>query len=202
MLLISGKVVLSSQLDADAVSPCAVWTSATSPLKAPAKTAELVVAHCKHDLRWVQGSMAEVQALGLDLTRVTIYTKCNSTIDPTDVSDQKVVVISMANVGRNDQAYAHHIAKQHSTLADVVIFIKDTHFDSPLHELRNQTRNTTQLVTAAIAGGFGCGNVPYDVHSLWHRRSELLQFRLPSYMSAVQHAEFRARTGQLNAQLR
>lgn len=99
-------------------------------------TAEIVVSQCRHGLGWLEGARASIESRGLFLARTTVYTKCGRY--------EKLValpvlrgaeIVQLPNVGRCDHAYAHHLARRYTSLADMVLFIKDSTFD-----VRGRTR--------------------------------------------------------------
>lgn len=97
------------------------------------RTAELVVSHCAMKLEWLPRVLEAVQAEHLQLLRVTIYLKCGpSAFSLPDAEramppgSELIVDDTLPNVGRCDHAWAHHLWLRWHTLADVVLFLKDS----------------------------------------------------------------------------
>ena len=153
-------------------------------------TADIVVAHCKHNvLRWLPDVRAAVAAHGLKLQRVIVYSKCGRADELAHAPELRdAEVVRLPNVGRCDGTYAYHLARRYDSLADVVLFVKDSTWDYPLDELRALVRPVSSVLALAQRHGFGCFRAPDLGSSQWAVRRELFKFRLPSYVSAEQLA--------------
>jgi hypothetical protein len=97
------------------------------------RTIELAISHCAVQLNWLPRVLDAVQAEHLQLIRVSIYLKCNrSAFSLPDAEramlpgSELIVDDSLPNVGRCDHAWAHHLWLRWHTLADVVLFLKDS----------------------------------------------------------------------------
>ena len=91
-------------------------------------TAEVVVAQCKQEqLSFLLKLAASVTESGMQLIRISVYSKCGSM--PRLPSMPIGIVVqtqSTANYGRNDQTWAEHFARWYDELADVVLLVKDS----------------------------------------------------------------------------
>jgi hypothetical protein len=153
---------------------------------------ELVVTHCSHDLTWISQTRDELVSSGLHLKRATIYIKCGGLRRLAQMPALKgMQIVSLPNVGRCDHTWAFHLAHRYYSLADVIIFLKDSTFDYPLIELRALLHSTLGVVHAARLRGFGCFRRPDLSSSEWHVRREAFKFRLPGYVSADRLARLR-----------
>ena len=100
---------------------------------APLRTAELAVAHCALVLGWLPRVLDAVHAEHLQLVRVSIYLKCGPSAFSLHDAERAmppgaelIVDDSLPNVGRCDHTWAHHLWLRWHTLADVVLFLKDS----------------------------------------------------------------------------
>lgn len=156
-------------------------------------TAEIVVAHCTHAVAtWLPRVRSELEADGLAVRRVTIYSKCGQSsalARAPELRDARIV--RLRNAGRCDHVYTYHLANSYHSLADIVLLLKDSTWSYPLAELRSLLRPLPEVINLTRAQGFGCFRRP-DLGGLqWAVRRELFKFRLCRYTSADQLARQR-----------
>lgn len=141
-------------------------------------TAELAVAHCAVQLDWLQGALTSIDAVGMRLTRLNVYLKCgrsafshprfDEVMERMMVPKNVSTVKELPNVGRCDHTWAYHLARYYSTLAHVVIFMKDSTFCNPETRLAKLTVPTATVLGDVMAWGFGCFRMP-AVNGLYGR---------------------------------
>jgi hypothetical protein len=166
-------------------------------------TAEIVVAHCTHGLSWLDELVGELRAYAFHVTRITVYSKCaaeparatsgsssgSSTTTLSAEVDRIVRRVRLErNVGRCDHTWAHHLQQRYDELADVTFFVKDSTFDYPIAPVRKLRERTTRVLGGVLRDGFSCFRRPVKAallgQSEWHVLSELLKFRIRTYVSA------------------
>ena len=112
-----------------------------------------------------------------------MYSKCNRTVVPSFVSDPRVIVTTIPNVGRNDQTFAGHIATHYATLASAVMFLKDSMTNDGA-SMRSLERPPRMMAMQLVRAGFACGRRPVSLlgrpASIWHSSAELGEFTMPS----------------------
>ncbi|KAJ1641207.1 hypothetical protein T492DRAFT_150326 [Pavlovales sp. CCMP2436] len=178
----------------------AVLPGRGSPATQRNRTAEIVVSHCRHDLRWLANARAAVEAAGLVLARVTVVTKCGRLGEVAKLPELRGArIITAKNWGRCDHVWALHLANEYARLADVVLFVKDSTFDYPLSEMRAVLLTVPEVLNATATAGLGCFRKPHSVGSAWHLRRELFKFRMASYVSADEQAKVRHAESELKA---
>lgn len=177
-----------------------------TPLRASANlTAEIVVSHCRHGLAWIPSARDGVEQLGMALSRLTVYTKCGAYDElRADPHLAGAEIHALANFGRCDHVWSFHLAHRYDTLADIVLFVKDSTFDYPIQELRSLLLNVPQVLEETRTYGFSCFRRPHLAVSSWHLRRESWKFRIASYVSADETAKLRKaqaemKTGRLAA---
>ena len=182
----------------------ALFTHTTrSPSAAPLRTAEIVVAHCfsqtLDSLRVIDAALA---GASLDLRRVSIYSKCGR-VPERPTLRVPVSVSVVPNVGRNDQTYAAHFAEHYDELADVVLLVKDTHFDE--RDKKRGGRETVRpqdfpllLQDLNHSRNIACGRSPSS-RSVWFWRENLWAFRIAGYDPTTASANFSASAVNMGA---
>ena len=157
---------------------------------------EVVIAHCKHSLDFLDDLRGDIVSAGLHLKLIIIVAKCGETAALRALRNTAShellgvlkVVQQSSNVGRCDHSWATHIARNYHTLASRLIMIKDSWADHNLFERLNGS-----ALVAATASGFACayGNLQCKLRDstcklgkdehLWHSAAELLSFRISNY---------------------
>ena len=136
----------------------------------PMMRAELVLAHCKRDLSWVSEAMSALLSCQVNVTAVSVYSKCNAT-HTLGTLPSGARVTALPNVGRCDHAYAHHLASRPPTeLEPLVLFLKDTTYHGS--DPHFNVLNVPLCHMAAAARGrfdFGCGRYPDERVSAYLR---------------------------------
>ena len=143
------------------------------------------MARCKTEhLSFLPLLAAAITDAGMQLLRASVYSKCGG-VPQFPAMRVPVSTLSAPNNGRNDQTWAAHFARWYAELADVVLLVKDTHFDYP-----NPAHAALAVPFSALVGDlrgdrtFACARHPDASLSTWHVRNELWRFRLSSYRSA------------------
>ena len=156
---------------------------------------EVVIAHCKHSLDFLDDLRGDIVSAGLHLKLIMIVAKCGETAALRALRNTAshellgvLKVVQPSNVGRCDHSWATHIARNYHTLASRLIMIKDSWADHNLFERLNGS-----ALVAATASGFACayGNLQCKLRDstcklgkdehLWHSAAELLSFRISNY---------------------
>merc|ERR1719203_944917 len=93
--------------------------------------------------------------INYDIQNVTIYSKCNSTINGYLPPGSKI--LQMPNHGRCDHSYAHWMSnmKEDATENHVVMFLKASRISKIHSGMRYRPLN--ELIRIAITNGFACG---------------------------------------------
>ena len=138
---------------------------------------EIVVSHCSVPLAWLDGDIAALAARGVDVARVSVYSKCGGGGD-VGLKFEPAVVYDYDNVGRCDHSYAVHLAEAYDSLEDVTLFTKDSFRSQP----RRRRRELADVVAGAAAHGFGCG-VGSEA-SDWYDGPTLRAWTIPKYRKA------------------
>ena len=138
---------------------------------------EIVVSHCSVPLAWLDGDIAALAARGVDVTRVSVYSKCGGGGD-VGLKFEPAVVYDYDNVGRCDHSYAVHLAEAYDSLEDMTLFTKDSFRSQP----RRRRRELADVVAGAAAHGFGCG-VGSEA-SDWYDGPTLRAWTIPKYRKA------------------
>ena len=157
---------------------------------------EVVIAHCKHSLDFLDDLRGDIVSAGLRLKLILIIAKCGETAALRALRNTAShellgvlkVVQQSSNVGRCDHSWATHIARNYHTLASRLIMIKDSWADHNLFERLNGS-----ALVAATASGFACAynnNMQCKLRGLpckdgnehlWHSAAELLSFKISDY---------------------
>ena len=120
----------------------------------------LVVAHCKHDLGWIN-----TWSGGFVFKSVTIYTKCGY---PVTGAPFNAEIITLPNLGREGYAWLYHgihmQTNTSSTNKDVIFFMKDTF--GKKYGQQDNSDFMTMLNTARSTQHFACGQHPQQQSSL------------------------------------
>jgi hypothetical protein len=193
---------------------CAALFSSTvaQPASSPLRTAEIVMAQClKQRLDAIPSLAAAVADKNIELLRVSIYSKCGRVPEKPDVR-VPVSISEEENTGRNDQTWALHFARRsaarhhartharahartapppisalrYGQLADLVIVVKDTHFDYPVPAFAALAVPFDTLLDEIDTRSFACARRADSENSVWHARDALWQFRLSEYRSALE----------------
>ena len=193
---------------------CAALFSSTvaQPASSPLRTAEIAMAQClKQRLDAIPSLAAAVADKNIELLRVSIYSKCGRVPEKPDVR-VPVSISEEENTGRNDQTWALHFARRsaarhharthacahartapppisalrYGQLADLVIVVKDTHFDYPVPAFAALAVPFDTLLDEIDTRSFACARRADSENSVWHARDALWQFRLSDYRSALE----------------
>ena len=118
-----------------------------------------VVAHCDNALDWL------CESLPAQVSKVTVYTKCNQPISVKPVP-AIATVTKLENVGRCDHTFAHHMAHMgDDDPFNIVVFMKDsTYRGTYKKEYENAIRSLDDTALIALSQGFGCGERPATQH--------------------------------------
>lgn len=129
----------------------------------------LVISHCNENMEWMHNYIKD-----LPILNVTIYSKCNSTIEGYDHAIDQSTIIRLPNVGRCDHSYAHwmrQIEKEDATDDHIVLFIKASR---DLYQKGMSYRPLQEVIRLALHSGFSCESKPND--KSYYHDSNLLQF--------------------------
>ena len=156
---------------------------------------EVVIAHCKHSMDFLEDMRGDIVSAGLRLKLILIVAKCGETAALRALQNSAshelwgvLKIVQQPNVGRCDHSWASHIATNYRTLASRLIMIKDSWADHNIFERLNGS-----ALVAATASGFACayGNLQCKLRDstcklgkdehLWHSAAELLSFRISNY---------------------
>lgn len=157
-------------------------------------TAEVAISHCAHQVDWLTSIFDAINASTLRLTRVTVYLKCNRDASAKQLIEQDVAaalkgkarssIQVLPNVGRCDHTWAYHLERHYTTLADVVIFLKDSTYSNWNTELRRLILKPRIVVEYVKRSGYGCFRRP-DVHGpaggRLHMRAQTMRIRRSTY---------------------
>ena len=122
--------------------------------------AEMVVSHCKKDLSWLEEAIRQLaESSQITVVSVNVYTKCNASVGPLP-ANAKVTVLP--NAGRNDHAFAHHLASRSTAnLQPLIFFLKDTTWGGSDPLFFELGVPLSKMADAALGSfGFGCGRRP------------------------------------------
>jgi len=136
---------------------------------------DVAVSACRESLDWLPSALAS-----LNVSRVTAYSKCNQSA----AALGGAVEVPLANVGRCDHTYAHHLGRVAAAEpADVYLFVKDTRL---VHQL-GVANDLADVVQLAARAGFACGQRPAGELSAWHASRDLLGLKKTGYSSPGAH---------------
>ena len=144
------------------------------------KGISLVIAHCLHDLHWMQSYIK-----GFEIADIVIFSKCGH---PVRGAPEDSRVVQLPNVGRNDHNYAHYmnlIYDKHNQDSEVFLFIKDDfHVSNSLQP--HSLRSLRELLIITHELGFACGRElgrnPLKLElSTYHYTPLLADFSLSDY---------------------
>ena len=143
----------------------------------PENDVAIVVAHCRSRIQFLDEMSRAIRDAGLQLTSVTIVSKCGVQDVLTAVLDPNVRkltnVIRMANVGRCDHSWAAYIHGRYNELPSRLIMVKDS------WDQHNYARrlNATLLVRSTSLS-FECA---YHYEDMWHSAAATRSFRIERY---------------------
>lgn len=158
-------------------------------------TAEVVISYCTSDINWLPSLLDGIAATHLRLARVTTYMKCGlsssfipavrSLLARRQVRDESVraYFTTLPNVGRCDHTWAHHVARYYSSLASIVLFMKDTTFSNPSRRNAALTLPSSAVLHDVMQYGFGCFRKPSvdGLNGTLHSRKLVMSRRQPAY---------------------
>ena len=164
----------------------------TQSLSLPrSSAADIVLAHCKKNISWLEEAVPELLFSGLKIGKIHVYSMCG--IDAKRYLGSKfhkensVEVSKLPNRGRNDMAFTHHIVSNFNRLKEIefVLFLKDSMVDYAIDFLRELRVPFSETATKLKAGDpFVCMQRPDENGTEWHLRRETWKFRLPQYTTA------------------
>ncbi|KAJ1618848.1 hypothetical protein T492DRAFT_438224 [Pavlovales sp. CCMP2436] len=168
----------------DACRSCAPFYRFASSLAVPPppRSSELAIAQCKNPLAWLPALCTDFAARGAPVRRITLYLKCP--VEPPRLSlpgSPEIRVVRLPNVGREGHSWAHHIRTNFDSLADAVLFLKDSTFDYRFKRLRMLKVPPFRVLERVTELGFGCFRRPEGALSVWHDASTLFQYQLSRY---------------------
>ncbi|KAG8469766.1 hypothetical protein KFE25_006221 [Diacronema lutheri] len=159
---------------------------------APLSTAELAISHCAQRLHWLPRVTHAVRDSQLQLKRVTVYLKCGDGAFSFPRSERTSLrgllrTINLPNVGRCDHSWAHHLARFHESLADVILFVKDSTFNNPNPQLARLTLSPRTVIRDVLRSGSGCFRRPSvdGLDGRLHLREKLFAMRKRTYRGAT-----------------
>lgn len=168
---------------------------------APLSTAELAISHCAQRLHWLPRVTHAVRDSQLQLKRVTVYLKCGDGAFSFPRSERTSLrgllrTINLPNVGRCDHSWAHHLARFHESLADVILFVKDSTFNNPNPQLARLTLSPRTVIRDVLRSGSGCFRRPSvdGLDGRLHLREKLFAMRKRTYRGATKKCARAART--------
>ena len=171
------------------------WTPLSQPVHPNVQrgrkfSAEIILSHCRFRIRWLASARAELSSCGFETRAITVYTKCGK-LDVGAPAGAKV--ICSPNRGRNDEAYARHLATGEQGFADVVLFLKDSLIGGSSAEFRKLRVGFCDLARAAVKRGFACGRRPIPSstpggRSDFHDSALLAGFQMPVYATTHDQA--------------
>ena len=135
----------------------------------------IVIAHCNEDISWMRQYINELK---VPIRDVTIYTKCNNTINGYTPPSSKIV--NMPNVGRCDHTYANWMANMDENNFnddDLILFIKGSRIS---HQKGLSYRNIHDVMRISLIHGFSCELQPSD-KSIYYDTTLLKTFWLESH---------------------
>ncbi len=168
-------------------------------------TVEIAIAYCNADMTWMFQDVLRQIPDNIKKIKITVLSKCGH--DEKDVprfhdvdhrvSKADVNVISLANVGGCDYAYAHflnryidrNISKKGSNMkspadSSAILFIKDSPRDkSYLHMPHHERyRSINEMIQIASTRGFSCGAKTECDVSTFHDTATLYNFTKANYV--------------------
>ena len=152
--------------------------------------ADIVVAHCRKNLSWLEEATREIHSGPRKIRNVYIYSMCE--VDPLlDMRNMflRKISIRVKNLPnrRNDLAFIYHIVSNFKELVGLesIFFLKDSMVDYPiefLRKLRVPFREASENLS--LDTPFVCFQRPDAGGMKWHRRREAWKFRLSEYATA------------------
>ncbi len=168
-------------------------------------TVEIAIAYCNADMSWMFQDILRQIPNTITKIKITVLSKCGNEKDVPrfqDVDDRvsktDVNVISLANVGGCDYAYAHFLNRyidrniskngtktKNAVDSSVILFIKDTprnrsNLHMPHHERYRSVNEMIQI--ASTSRGFSCGAKTSCEVSPFHDTATLYNFTKANYV--------------------
>jgi len=124
----------------------------------------LVISHCDEDMAWME------QFIDYDIQNVTIYSKCNKTIDGYSPPGSKVIQLHYmtSDLLKEEDATDNHL----------VIFLKASR--SNAHHIGMHYRSLKDMIRIAMVNGFSCG-YEHGEGIYFHNTPKLRTFLSMSY---------------------
>ena len=169
--------------------------------------AEMVVAHCTQSITKLPSLVASLEKSSRVLvTSIHVYSKCG--VRPgampelrlqSGLRKVKLNLNVLANVGRNDHTYAHHLARSTQPLPELLLFVKDTtiaetvqrNLDGSLARMDSFV-DMTDVALRARMDGFGCGRCPASDWSIWHAEAWFWEFYMEQIHKPAHEQRVRA----------
>lgn len=139
----------------------------------------LVMSYCNEDTSWTTEFLKNY-----DLQNVTIYSKCNSTINGYTPPGSEI--IQLPNYGRCDHTYAHwgatRLGIEDATENHFVIFLKASR--SNINHIGMLYRSLEDMIRIANVNGFACG---YESNNglYFHSTARMRGFSVYNYKGAM-----------------